>query len=129
MRLLVWNALIASSLTLILPHAATSQDTRAGQLFVSGGNSGAYGQFSADSIVREDPANPGPSLFASVVHLTGHVEFRTCCVQRPQSPSNPGPEKAYMVLHAEEADYNGDTGEIEARGAVRVSFQSFQPAQ
>ena len=129
MRLLLWNALIACSIVLFLSHAATSQDTTAGQLHISGGNNGAYGQFSADSIVREDPPNPGPSPFASVVHLRGHVQFRTCCVQRPQSPGNPDPQKAYMVLHADEADYYGNTGEIEARGEVRVSFQAFQPAR
>ena len=126
MRLLLCNTLIASSLVLFLPHEASSQDTRAGQLYIPGGNNGAYGQFSADNIVREDPPNPGPSPFASEIHLRGHVEFRTCCVQRPQSPSNPTPQKAYLVLHAEEADYHGDTGEIEARGQVRMSFQLAQ---
>jgi hypothetical protein len=129
MRLFLRNALIASSLVFVSPHAATSQDTTAGRLHIPAGNNGAYGIFSADSIVREDPPNPGPSPFASVIHLRGHVEFRACCVQRPQSPGNPDPQKAYMILHAGEADYHGDTGEIEARGDVRVSFQPSQPAR
>jgi hypothetical protein len=124
MRLLVWNALIASSLVIFLPHAASSQDTRAGRLSVPAGP----GTFSADSIVREDPPNPGPSPFASVIHLRGHVEFRTCCVQRPIAFQS-GPSEAYMILHADEADYNGSTGEIEARGEVRVSFQPHRPAR
>jgi hypothetical protein len=28
-----------------------------------------------------------------------------------------------MIMRADEADYDGEKGEIEARGTVRVSFQ------
>ena len=123
MKWLAWNFLIVGSLAFVLPHTATSQDTTAGRLSVPAGNTGGKAVFSADSIVREDPPNPGPSPFASVIHLKGHVELRTCCVQRPQSRSDPAPERAYMILRADEADYYGDTGEIDARGEVHVNFQ------
>ena len=85
--------------------------------------------FAADSIVKEDGANG----YASVVHLKGNVEIRTCCVQPPSPnqvfPGNPVPPEAYMVMSADEADYDGQTGTIEARGIVRVTFQNRSPEQ
>jgi len=74
--------------------------------------------FAADNIVRED----GPSSYDSIVHLKGNVEIRTCCVERPTGANkNPGSE--YLVMHADEADYDGEKDEIDARGTVHVSFQ------
>jgi lipopolysaccharide assembly outer membrane protein LptD (OstA) len=29
-----------------------------------------------------------------------------------------------MIMHADQATYNIDTGEVEARGTVRVNFQN-----
>jgi len=69
--------------------------------------------FAADSIVKED----GPTRYDSLVHLRGDVEIRTCCVGSPKRP------RVYMIMRADEADYDGEKGEIEARGSVRVSFQ------
>ena len=42
--------------------------------------------------------------YPSVIHLKGDVEIR----------------RSGMILHADEADYYEDTGEVEARGHVRV---------
>jgi hypothetical protein len=121
MKLLPFNGLVACSLAIFLPHAASSQDAAASRLYVPGyANSGRM-TLAADSIVREDPPNPGPSPLASIIHLRGHVEVRTCCVQFPTS--KPDPPKAYVIVRADEADYHGDTGEIEARGVMRISFQ------
>jgi hypothetical protein len=33
---------------------------------------------------------------------------------------------AYMILHADEANYHGETGDFEARGTVKVNFQNVQ---
>ena len=73
--------------------------------------------FAADGIVRED----GPTRYNSLIHLRGNVEIRTCCTQ-PPGRSQTGP-RAYMIIRADEADYDGEKGQIEARGTVRVSFQ------
>ena len=43
--------------------------------------------------------------YPSVVHLKGSVEIRT----------------NGFILHADEADYDEDTGEVEARGSVKVT--------
>jgi hypothetical protein len=129
MKLLPLNVVVASSLAIFLPHAASSQDTAPGRLNVPAFTQSGRTTLAAESIVREDPANPGLSPFASLVHLRGNVVVRTCCVQFPPSKESPNPPISYMILRADEADYHGDTGEIEARGAVRVSFQPRQPAQ
>jgi lipopolysaccharide assembly outer membrane protein LptD (OstA) len=80
--------------------------------------------FAADSIVKED----GPTRYDSLIHLRGNVEIRTCCVQLPArnqaKPGNPNPPRRYMIMRADEVDYDGEKGEIEARGTVRVSFQN-----
>jgi hypothetical protein len=123
MKLLAWNAVIASALTFSLPHAATSQDTSAGGLSIPAAIDNVPAHLSADSILREDPPNHGPSPYASVIHLRGHVELRTCCFQRPQSRTNPTPQRSYVILRADEAEYNADTGQISARGEVRLSFR------
>lgn len=80
----------------------------------------------ADSIVREDPSTAAVSPYASEVQLKGHVEIRMCGVQRPASKHSPKPVMAYMILHADEADYHGETGDFEARGTVKVNFQNVQ---
>ena len=55
----------------------------------------------ATAIQRQAPA-------MDVVQLRGNVEIRT----------------KDMVLRADEADYNENTGEIEARGTVRIRLES-----
>jgi hypothetical protein len=105
----------------ILPQTGTSP------LHVPGVGGNANLTMTADSIVREDPSNAvAVSPYASDVQLKGHVEIRMCCVQRPASKGNPTPATAYLILHADEADYHGGTGEFEARGTVKVNFQNVQ---
>ncbi len=129
MKLFLMNGLMVCGLEILLPHAASPQETAPSRLYWPGGNMSARMTLYADSIVREDPPNPGPSPYASVVLLRGHVEVRACCVQYGESPESPNHPRAYMILHADEADYNGQTGEIEARGVVRVTFQPQQAAR
>jgi lipopolysaccharide assembly outer membrane protein LptD (OstA) len=105
-------AVLACSLALSQETAPSRVHTVAtGTDFVSIG-------FAADSIVKED----GPTRYNSLVHLKGNVEIRSCCMQR-SAGGNKKIERAYLIMHADEADYNGETGEIEARGTVRVNFQ------
>jgi hypothetical protein len=58
--------------------------------------------------------------YPAVIHLKGDVEIRT-----PQCiPTGKGTEiNCYgeTIVRADEADYHEDTGEIEARGHVRVT--------
>lgn len=65
----------------------------------------------ADSIER-DPSYP------SVVRLKGAVEIKSKTVAQA-SPLN----LMIMEIHADEADYHEDSGEIEARGKVRVDYR------
>jgi lipopolysaccharide assembly outer membrane protein LptD (OstA) len=97
---------------------AVSQDAVPARLHTVAVGSDHAVHFAADSIVKED----GPTRYDSLVHLKGNVEIRTCCVQRATSSNKKAP-RAYLVMHADEADYNGETDQIEARGTVRVSFQ------
>lgn len=116
MKLFALSCVLACSMALFLPWAGSSQDTSRVHTSAVGIDRAAIG-FAADSIVRED----GPTRYNSQIHLRGNVEIRTCCTQRPgQSQARP---RAYMIMRADEADYDGEKGEIEARGTVRVSFQ------
>jgi len=106
---------LACSLALFPPRAGSSQDATPSRLHaVATGIDGASLGFVADSIVRED----GATLYDSLIHLRGNVEIRTCCLFR-----NPNPPSRYLVMTADEADYDAETGRLEARGTVRVSFQ------
>jgi lipopolysaccharide assembly outer membrane protein LptD (OstA) len=55
----------------------------------------------ASAIQRQEPA-------MNIVRLRGNVEIRT----------------KDMTLRADEADYNENTGEIEARGTVRIKLET-----
>ena len=58
--------------------------------------------------------------YPAVIHLKGDVEIRT----RQCFPTGKGTEtKCYgdTIVRAYEADYHEDSGEIEARGNVRVT--------
>jgi hypothetical protein len=107
---------------LFLPRAGSSQDTIPSRLHVvATGTDRAAISFAADSIVRED----GAARYGSLIHLKGNVEIRTCCVQTNHAiPGNLNPPRAYMLMSADEADYDGETDKIEARGIVRVSFHN-----
>jgi hypothetical protein len=60
------------------------------------------------------------ATYPSVIHLKGDVEIRTpVCVT-----TGPGTQTAcagYIVMRADEADFHEDSGEVEARGTVRVT--------
>jgi hypothetical protein len=117
-KLFALSCVIVCSIALLMPWAGSSQDIVPPRVHTSavGTDRAAIG-FTADTIVRED----GPTRYNSLVHLRGNVEIRTCCTQ-PPGRSQTGP-RAYMIMRADEADYDGEKGEIEARGTVRVSFQ------
>jgi lipopolysaccharide assembly outer membrane protein LptD (OstA) len=123
MKPLTWNLVAACALFVLLPHAAPTQDAPDSQLHWFGVTPNAKLHIAADRIVREDPPNSGPSPVASLVHLQGNVEIRTCCVSYQSSVENPNPRSGYVILNADEADYHEETGEIEAHGTVRISFQ------
>jgi lipopolysaccharide assembly outer membrane protein LptD (OstA) len=96
-------------------------------LHLSGGTERANINFAAESIERQDSPTPSASPYASVVRLKGNVVIRTCCVQKGigQGKRQKNQPKQLVIMHADEADYHQDTGEIEARGNVRVNFQNY----
>jgi lipopolysaccharide assembly outer membrane protein LptD (OstA) len=104
MKLLAVDAGIA---TVLVP--AMSQDDNF-HLRIGTPN-GVVLNLTASSMQRDVNAAP------SVVHLKGNVEIKTCCTGAGAQP------RQYMVLRADEASYNDQTGEIEARGVVRVTFE------
>jgi lipopolysaccharide assembly outer membrane protein LptD (OstA) len=118
------NCVLAFSVALLVPWAGSSQDIIPSRLHVATGTDRAAISFAADSIVKQD----GVTRYDFLIHLKGNVEIRTCCVQLPGRnqviPGNPNPPQAYMIMSADEADYDGETGKIEARGVVRVTFQN-----
>lgn len=71
----------------------------------------------ADRIEREAPS---VSWQLAVVHLKGHVVVRIPFAQFGGEPS----KTQYVIIHAEEADYHEDSGQIEPRGNVRVDFEA-----
>ena len=62
--------------------------------------------------IEREPRFPG------IVHLQGNVEIATK-VRASVSPL----QLLIMAVSADEADYHEDTGEIEARGNVRMSYR------
>ena len=58
--------------------------------------------------------------YPSVVHLKGAVEIRmpVCVVTGPGAVQHCAGE---IVFHADEADLHEDTGQIEAKGAARIT--------
>lgn len=80
-----------------LPQATGQEQKIAVQklhLLVTGPGGGRVSALSIERGVR----------YPSVIHLKGDVEIR----------------RSGMILRADEADYDEDTGEVEARGHVRV---------
>ena len=120
MKLSLSNCALACAIALLVPCAGSSQERLH---TVSVGSDHAAISFAADSIDKQD----GAAGYASLIHLKGNVEIRTCCVQQPSAKTSPGsthPPQAYMIMSADEADYDDVTGKIEARGIVRVIFQN-----
>jgi lipopolysaccharide assembly outer membrane protein LptD (OstA) len=112
-KLSLSNCALAFAIVLMLPCAGSSQE----RLHTFGvGSDRMRITFAADSIIKED----GPTGYASLAHLRGNVEIRTCCVQLPSVTTSLG---AYMIMNADEVDYDEVTNKIEAHGVVRVNFQ------
>jgi lipopolysaccharide assembly outer membrane protein LptD (OstA) len=128
-KLFILGGVVACQFIVFLPQAMSQDNKPAEQklsqdepaLHLSSRTGSASIKLAAANIQREDPVTPRPSPYASVIRLAGNVEIRTCCVQAVSSKRKP--QRQYMVLHADEASYNEETGEIEARGNVRVSFE------
>jgi hypothetical protein len=115
---------VAFSCAILLPQVGSSQGGGPSRLYFPASTRTTRVTLAAESIVREDPPPSKPTGYASIVRLQGDVEIRTCCVQFPPSKSNPNPARAYIIMHADQATYDSDTGEIEAHGTVRVHFQN-----
>jgi lipopolysaccharide assembly outer membrane protein LptD (OstA) len=62
----------------------------------------------------------------SIIHLRGNVEVRMVTCGPAGRDDAMACDKGSMVLHADEVDYNEKTGEINARGDVRVT--PYQPS-
>lgn len=110
-------SVLACAIALFLPGGASSQDTPPARLHVvATGTNPGFISFTAESIVKQD----GATRYESLIHLKGNVEIRTCCVATPTGNSG----SAYLIMNAEEADYDGEAGTIDARGPVHVHFQT-----
>jgi lipopolysaccharide assembly outer membrane protein LptD (OstA) len=56
--------------------------------------------------------------YPTTVHLKGSVEIKMpVCVNQPAGQTCNG----YVVLRADEADYHEDSGQVEARGSVKIT--------
>jgi lipopolysaccharide assembly outer membrane protein LptD (OstA) len=126
MKLIILGGLMACQFTSPLPTAMGQDNQPAEQKlhFAAPGPMGGV-TMEADHIER------GPS-YPSVIRLQGNVEIKTKIVSRPgRSPGtapSAGESVMIMVVRADEADYHEDSGEIEARGQVRVDYRD-DPSQ
>jgi lipopolysaccharide assembly outer membrane protein LptD (OstA) len=106
MRLLLCVPVIA-----LLP--AMAQDSGLKHLAVAAVNGRLSTRLTALSIERE-------TQYPSVVHLKGNVEIKSpVCL--PVGKKGALVCDGYTLLRADEVDFHEDTGEIEARGSVRLS--------
>ncbi len=75
-------------------------------------------------IVRDIPYN-------SIDHLRGSVEIKTpVCIQQHDATNrsdstNQWTCDGFVVLHADQADFHEDSGQIEASGNVRVTRENY----
>jgi lipopolysaccharide assembly outer membrane protein LptD (OstA) len=121
MRLLVLGVVMACQSTLFLPQAM-SQNNQATEpqrpqpepLFMLIGAPQGTASLSADSMQRDI----SHAAYNPVIQLSGNVEITTKAVLQQKGKLQ---ALVFMVVRADEADYHEDTGEIEARGSVRIS--------
>ena len=117
MKLFVFGVLMALQVTTFVP-AAKCQDTKAVterlhfRISCTGCRSAV--SITADSMQRDISRTP----YNPVIQMKGNVEIRM--MANGWSADTP----RYMILRADEADYNEDTGQIDPRGNVRVQFES-----
>lgn len=77
-------------------------------------------RITASSIQRDASPSENPRL--PVVYLKGNVEIvKSACF--PASGGKPPDCRTKLVVRADEAEYNPDTGEIKSYGNVRVTFE------
>ena len=112
-------AILACSALFLCVRSASSQDKPLPTLHVSAGNF----DIAADNVMRSNPPGASANPYPLEVQARGHVEIRMCCMQRPVSPGNPNPAKAYLIMHADEVEYDALTDVLEARGSIKVNFQ------
>ncbi len=106
MKLLIVAGVVAH-LSVALPQAVCQDTAAAEKLSLAVGRS----TLQADSIERG-------LRYPSVIELRGNVQITSRTVVR-DSPLS----LMIMVVRADEADYHEDSGEIEARGSVQVTYR------
>jgi lipopolysaccharide assembly outer membrane protein LptD (OstA) len=124
MKFLILGALIACPVILSCQEQKTPEQAQ--PLHLWSAPNGTRVAMAADSIARQDPDPPRPSPYASVIRLKGNVNIRTTtCI--PAGRRHTKVCEAAMLLRADEADFREETGEIEARGNVRVTLHPPYP--
>ena len=115
-------ALTASAIDAICQEKPDAQ-----RLHVIASKPGLGALLAADSIERDAPSL---KWTPSVIHMRGNVEIRKPVTlslpkieQEAQDIGTPA-GRVYLVVRADEADYDEQTGEIVPRGNVHISFQS-----
>ena len=100
MKLLIFAAAILVASVALLPHIIGQVAPDSVKHITTAPPNGVRGGASLNAldIVRDLP-------YPSIVHLKGQVEIRA----------------DGFILRADEADYNENTGEVEARGTVKVT--------
>jgi len=120
MKLLTLNFLIVGSACILAPEANCqdnkSQPEQLHFVISIPGTGGGRVSLTASAMQRDLSSKSSEPI----MQLKGNVEVRlvTC------APSGTGKAVACegaMVMHAEEVDYNEKTGEIDARGDVRIT--------
>jgi hypothetical protein len=118
MRLIALGFAILSIAPQIIGQEPIGQEP----LHLSGATERTSINFTANSIERQDPSGTSSDVYASVFHLKGNVIIRACCMQRGLDENKP---KQAVFMHGDDAVYHQETGEIEFRGGVRVTFQNY----
>jgi lipopolysaccharide assembly outer membrane protein LptD (OstA) len=120
MKLLALSIVIASQVsTFALQAICQENKTQPEQLHLmiaSPDGNGHRVALTASSMQRDLSSKEG----ASIIQLKGNVLIITeTCI--PSSRSNPAVCAGTMWLHADEVDYNENTGEIDARGNMHIT--------
>jgi lipopolysaccharide assembly outer membrane protein LptD (OstA) len=111
MKYFVLSALLAGQMARCQENKTADNKATSPKLHIMATGAGARVSLQADDIER------GTS-YPSVIRLKGNVEVKTRTVVQQEPLS-----LMIMVVHADEADYHEDTGEIEARGNVHVDYR------
>ena len=101
---------------LLLQFPVLCQDNQPKHLQLSSPDGGPGISLVATSIRRDISR----ALYSPTIELSGSVEIRTALC------GHEVPARKMMVLRADTATYNEQTGGIEASGKVRVNFEPLQ---